>query len=92
MPYKLSNTRLTGKGLFELLSNFPDAVHFLEDVEPLFKDKNAMCVLRSALWGQANEHGQRESLVTWGIAGKRREFIFTGGIIMVSNCPLDDVS
>jgi hypothetical protein len=44
-PYKLSNSRLTGKGLFELLRDFPDVVHVLEDVETLFADKNSFGVL-----------------------------------------------
>src|SRR5262245_3875243 len=50
-PYKLSNSRRTGKGLFTLLGDFPDGIHVLEDVETLFADKNAL--------GPADERGGR---------------------------------
>src|SRR3954453_13220015 len=43
-PFKLSNSRITGKGLFELLRDYPDVVHVLEDVETLFADKNSFGV------------------------------------------------
>jgi hypothetical protein len=90
-PYKLSNSRVTGKGLFELLRDFPDGTHILEDVETLFGDKNALGVLRSALWGQTGDDGFQERLVTWHIGGHRQEFVFTGGIILVANCPPENV-
>jgi hypothetical protein len=90
-PYKLSNSRLTAKGLFELLDEHPDVVHVLEDVETLLGDKNAAGVLRSALWGQEGKDGRQERLVCWHIAGKRREVVFTGGVIMVADCPMDDL-
>jgi hypothetical protein len=90
-PYKLSNSRITGKGLFELLRDHPDAVHVLEDVETLFADKNSFGVLRSALWGQAGEDGYQERLVVWQTARGREEVIFTGGIILIANCSLDNL-
>lgn len=89
--YKLSNSRITGRGLFELLRDYPDVVHVCEDVETLFSDKNSLGVLRSALWGQADENGKQERLVVWQIAGNRDEFIFTGGIILIANCCLSDI-
>src|SRR6516164_2662505 len=49
--YILTNSRLTGRGLFDLLRESPDQIHVLEDAEPLLGDKNACGVLRSALWG-----------------------------------------
>src|ERR1700678_2177100 len=55
--FKLTNSRLTGRGLFDLLRDFPDAVHILEDIETLFADKNSFGVLRSALWGQTGDNG-----------------------------------
>lgn len=89
--YKLTNSRLTGKGLFELLRDYPDVVHVLEDVETLFSDKNSFGVLRSALWGQAGEDGIQERPVVWQVSGRRDEFIFTGGIVLIANCRLDDI-
>src|SRR5262245_31304184 len=61
-PYKLSNSRLTGKALFELLRDYPDVVHVIEDAETLLLDKNAHGVLRSALWGQVGKDGRQERL------------------------------
>jgi hypothetical protein len=90
-PYQLSNSRVTGKGLFGLLRDHPDLVHVLEDVETLFADKHSFGVLRSALWGQAGEDGQQERLVVWQTARMREEFLFEGGIILVANGPPDDV-
>ncbi len=88
--YKLTNSRLTGRGLFDLLAGHPDVVHVVEDAETLFSDKNAAGVLRSALWGQAGPGGQQERVVCWQTAKGRSEVVFTGGIILVSNCGLDD--
>lgn len=85
-PYKLTNSRITGKGLFTLLRDSPDVVHVLEDVETLSADRHAPGVLRSALWGQVG----RGRMVTWQTGLLRDSFVFTGGIILVANCPLDD--
>lgn len=48
-PNILTNSRLTGKGLFQLLHDHPDLVHVLEDVETMFSDKNSFgsCAPRS---------------------------------------------
>jgi hypothetical protein len=83
--YKLTNSRLTGAGLFELLDEYPDVVHVLDDVETLFADKTSHGVLRSALWGEN---------VTWHTAKARdgrREVKFSGGIILIANSPLENV-
>jgi hypothetical protein len=90
-PYKLSNSRLTGRGLFDLLRDHPDLVHVLEDVETLLADKNSLGVLRSALWGQSGEDNVQERLIVWQTFRQREEVIFTGGVIMVANCPLDNI-
>lgn len=91
--YKETNSRLTGKGLFELLQDYPDYVHVIEDMEGLFKSPNAAGVLRSALWTNdadvTQQHKRR--LVTWRVANDKREFIFTGSIILIMNQALDDL-
>jgi len=89
--YKLTNGRLTGRGLFDVLRDFPDAVHVIEDAEPLFHDKHAFGVLRSALWGQAGPDGRTERMVCWQTAKGRNEFVFEGGVIITANCRLDDL-
>jgi hypothetical protein len=90
-PYKLSNTRVTGKALFQLLRDYPDLVHVVEDAETLFADRNAFGVLRSALWGQAGTDGEQERVVGWQTSREREEFAFTGGVILVANARLDDI-
>lgn len=86
------NSRMTGRGLYDQLEKFPSSVHVLEDMEGLFRDKGAQGVLRSALWAQAKDGstGQLERPVTWITHAKDHEFIFTGGIIVIGNRPIDD--
>lgn len=88
--YKLHNSRMTGRGLFDVLRKFPDSIHLLEDMERLFRDTMAQGVLRSALWGQ-RRGDQLERLVTWNTYNATLQFYFTGGIIVTSNRPLDDL-
>ena len=90
--YVLHNSRITGRALFDTLKEYPDQVHVIEDCEPLFGDHNARCVLRSAMWGQMNTEHRQERPVTWGIFPEQMSFCFDGGIIMISNRPLDNVS
>lgn len=84
--YKLSNSRMTGRGLFDLLERYPTAIHLLEDMESLLRDKAAQGVLRSALWSQGTE----ERVITWSTAKEDRSVFFTGGIIVTANLPLFD--
>jgi len=86
--FKLTNSRVTAKGLFTLLQEFPESVHIIEDAETMFKDDMAVGVLRSALWGQTGRDGKQERIVTWQTAKKSEEFVFTGGIVIVANCEL----
>ena len=91
--YVLTNSRLTGRGLFDLLSDYPDSVHVLEDMERMCLDPNAAGVLRSACWGQKGKTPKQhqERLVTWRAFKTKLQVVFTGGIILVQNCPLDDL-
>jgi hypothetical protein len=87
-PYLVFNSRLTAKGLFKVLKNYPDAVHVFEDMERLTQDRDAQGVLRSALWAQP-EHPRR---VTWTTAtGGEEQFVFSGGLIILANRPLADL-
>jgi hypothetical protein len=92
--FRVHNSRLTGQTLFHVLSQAPDAIHVLEDMEGLFTQHNARGVLRSALWAQRADGGRgpRERWLTWGSTGRRpRELrvLFTGGLIMTANKDLD---
>lgn len=88
--YRLSNSRMTGRGLFDLLEQFPDCVHVLEDVESMMNDKMAIGVLRSALWGhrKAGLAGASQRWITWNAFGMQREILFTGGLILIGNRPM----
>src|SRR6266508_2714949 len=88
VSYTLFNSRMTARGLFRALEKAPDAVHVLEDMERLTKDRDAQGVLRSALWAQPG----RDRAVTWttGTGGEER-FPFRGGIILLANRPLADL-
>ena len=89
--YKLHNSRMTGRGLYDALEEFPNSVHVLEDIESIISDRVALGVLRSALWGQRPDGGAQERLVTWSTARETLDFIFTGGIIMINNRPLPEL-
>ncbi len=82
--YVLHNSRMTGRGLFDALSEAPDTIHVIEDCETLLDDKNGLGVMRSALWSQSNSRPcQRE--VTWTAHRTKLHFTFTGGIIIIAN-------
>lgn len=91
--YKVYNSRMTGRGLFNALEKFPDSIHVLEDMEQILRDRGAQGVLRSALWGQRKDGGKgpMERPVTWSTWRHEHHFVFTGGIIMIANRPLDDL-
>lgn len=91
--FKVYNSRMTGRGLFNALEAFPDSVHVLEDMEQLLRDRGAQGVLRSALWGQRKNGGKgpMERPVTWSTWRREHSIVFTGGIIMIANRPLDDL-
>jgi hypothetical protein len=91
--WKLTNSRLTGRGLFDLLDEYRDIVHVLEDMERMCLDPNAAGVLRSALWAQKGEKDEqhRPRLVTWRAHKTKLEVVFRGGIILIQNAPLDDL-
>lgn len=90
--YVVFNSRATGRGLFNILRDHPDSIVVLEDMERLFRDTGALGVLRSALWGQQGRDGsgRRERQVTWTNPRETLSFVFTGGIIVTANKPLDD--
>jgi hypothetical protein len=91
--FKLYNSRMTGRGLYNAVEKFPDSIHVLEDMEQIMHDKGAQGVLRSALWGQRRDgdRGPAERLVTWSTYKMEHSFVFTGGVIMISNRPMADM-
>jgi hypothetical protein len=89
--YKLFNSRMSGRGLFQALAEYPNTTHILEDMERIVADKDSQGVLRSALWSQRGEDGKLKRTITWGTARGIESIVFTGGIIMLSNRPLTDL-
>jgi hypothetical protein len=89
--FRLFNSRMSGRGLFDSLRQYPDATHVLEDMERVTADKDAQGVLRSATWSQRTKEGRQKRVVTWATARGVESFVFDGGIIMISNRPLDDL-
>jgi hypothetical protein len=82
--YLLINSRLTGRGLFDLLVNNPQSLLVLEDCETLMDDRMAWGVLRSALFSQSRKVPP-DRLVTWTAHATRLQTVFTGGIIYIAN-------
>lgn len=93
VPFKLYNSRMTGRGLYNALETYPDAVHLLEDMEQLLNESAARGVLRSALWGQGGKDVRlpQERLVTWTTYKMEHQSVLTGGIIMIANCPFPQI-
>jgi hypothetical protein len=88
--HKLHNSRMTGRGLFDALCDFPDSIHVLEDMEALFDDRMAQGVLRSALWGLVKDE-RPVRVVTWRSHKTDLRCHFEGGVIIISNRPLADL-
>jgi hypothetical protein len=87
--YTLHNSRLTARGLVDELMTAPAEIHLIEDAESLFLDNKAAGVLRSALYSQSRKKPP-ERYVTWTAFKTRIRFLFTGGIIVISNANLAD--
>src|SRR5262249_8210785 len=81
-PFRLTNSRLSGRALYELLRDSPTATHVVDDCEGILLERNALGVIRSCLWGLPGEDGRQRRLVTWHVGNKdREEFVFQGGLI-----------
>lgn len=91
VDFKLFNSRMSGRGLFEALAEYPKSVHLLEDMERVVKDKDAQGIIRSACWAQRGDDGQQRRTLTWATARGVESIVFQGGIIMLSNRALDDL-
>ena len=88
--HKLFNSRMSGRGLFQALAEYPNTTHILEDMERVVSDKDAQGVLRClvvATWrGWETEAGRH-----LGHGKGNRIPSSRAGIIMLSNRPLTDM-
>lgn len=87
--WMLHNSSMTAAGLFDMLHDLPDHTHLFEDMEPLYRDRQAVGYLRSATWGDSN---MQNRIVTRTINKRRKEFTFTGGVIILSNLPIGEIA
>ena len=92
VPYRLLNTHLTPRGLFDELTLSPSAIHVIEDAEEVLHNRGSLSLLRSATWGsRRGREGRLERLITWSVHGSHREVTFDGGVILVSNRNLSEM-
>lgn len=90
VPYVRHNTHLMPRGLFNELDARPAEVHVFEDVEELLAKSVSLGILRSATWGtRSSRTGQMERMVSWATNNGSLEITFEGGVILVSNRPLN---
>jgi hypothetical protein len=82
--YILHNSRMTGRGLVDVLRGFPTSIHVIEDCESMMADKLSWGVLRSALWSQSKAKPMVRE-ITWTAFKVNIRFRFTGGIILIGN-------
>ncbi|MEI7686562.1 MAG: hypothetical protein WCL32_16205 [Planctomycetota bacterium] len=85
--YVFHNSRLTARGLVDALNRAPTDIHLIEDAETLLDDKKSFGVLRSALWSQSRKRPM-EREISWQAFNTDIRFVFTGGIIVISNANL----
>lgn len=84
---KAHAAHVTGPALVGELSNGPSKLHWFEDCEPLFADKKALGLLRSALYSQSKAKPMVRP-VTYRTARGSYEFDFTGSICVINNAPI----
>ena len=76
---------MSSRGMIDKLEEYPEAVHVLEDMEKTFKEPNMQSYLRAAM---ASPNGGPRRITD---TKHKRDvnFIFYGGIIIVSNDSID---
>jgi hypothetical protein len=76
---------MSPRGMIDKLEAYPEAVHVLEDMETTFKEANMQSYLRAAM---ASPNGGPRR-ITDNKHNRDVNFIFHGGIIIVSNDSID---
>ncbi len=82
---KIWNSDMSARALVEKLEEFPDYIHFFEDLEKVFRDTDCQGLLIAACGGKKTH----KRIVQWHKHRVDIDFEFTGGIIISSNNPLD---
>lgn len=92
IDFKLHNSHLSSRALFDCLAENPDSVHVFEDVEGILRERVSLGILRSVLWGSRHDQeGRPQRMATWGAHGASAKLVFGGGIIVISNRKLGDL-
>jgi hypothetical protein len=87
--YRVCNSHLTPRALFDVLESHPDEIHIFDDVEEILNNKTSLGILRSAMWESGHgSSGERTRLITWSANRVNLRCHFTGGIIVISNSRL----
>jgi hypothetical protein len=86
------NTRLTTPKFAKTLSDHPRGLFLVEDLEDIFTERASMALLRSAFWGQEDEHGKMVRPITYQTGSEDWcfDFNFEGGIIATMNSIPDE--
>ncbi len=92
----LHNTRLSGPSWFDSIEKFPSQPHMHEDIENLFIEPTSLNMMRSALWGQEDENGKQERIITYSTKnplkpGEERRVMFSGQMLFTGNKPLEAI-
>jgi hypothetical protein len=87
VPYAYRNARMSPLGLWCFIEEHPEHVCVIDDIPTLFENKQALQVLMAALGGEPGE--PRTMTYTIKDKGERKSFQFNGGIIAISNLPLN---
>jgi hypothetical protein len=83
-PHTYRNARMSAMGLFEVIESHPEHTLVLDDISTLYEQKGALQILMAALGGKPG----KPRTVTYTIKSDKRSFVFTGGIVAISNMPL----
>ncbi len=88
--YQYINGRVSPGGLYDAMKQNPEDILVLDDVSTLYKHPQGLQVLQAALNGSAAEPRK----ITYVLKGKQKEnpFDFLGGVIAISNRPLQVTS
>jgi hypothetical protein len=82
------NAGLTPKGLFDAIVENPDKIHVIEDCEDVHKSQDFADILRPA----CDDGSDRDRVIRWKTAKQDFKQVFTGGIIIISNCDISKVN
>jgi len=92
--YSLINAGITDAGLLaELAKDGGQGLFVFDDVESIMEQKKSFGTLRSALWSQDSNRPMRRLIKRKTASDAHsKEFVFTGGIILIANTPINKVN